>query len=221
MNIIHTFEEVNEKKYRTDFEMLLHESNIEDFYSHERGVVTISTMHKSKGREFDNVYMLVGNVNMNSDEEKRKLYVGMTRAKNVLHIHYNGDIFDKYAEYASVVNFDTGKYPKPSELIFQLSHKDVYLDYFKDKKAFILRYLKSGMHLTIKGNRLYSNLNGNLKPVLQFSSKCASDVNKLISSGYKPYDAKIRFICAWKGKDDTEETAVILADLYFCGNAKQ
>lgn len=220
MNIIHTFEETNEKKYRTDLEMFLHESKIEDFYANEQGIVTISTMHKSKGREFDNVYMLLRNVNMSSDEEKRKLYVGMTRAKNLLHIHYYGDVFDQYAEYATAYEIDHHTYPRPSELILQLSHKDVYLDFFKDKKPLIIR-LKSGMHLAVKGNRLYVQVNGRLTPVLQFSSKCNESVKQLISSGYVPYDAVIRFICAWKGKEDAAESAVILSDIYFRRNIEQ
>lgn len=214
LNILHTFEKTNEKKYRTDFEMFLHESNIEDFYTNEQGVITISTMHKSKGREFDNVYMLLNNVNMESDEEKRKLYVGMTRAKNLLHIHYFSDVLDKYAEFATTDEIDLHTYPKPSELILQLSHKDVYLDFFKDKKLLILQ-LKSGTHLMVRGNRLYIQVNGKLKPVLQFSSKCNENVKQLIESGYLPYDAVIRFICAWKGKEDITESAVILADIYF------
>lgn len=217
MNILHTFEETNEKKYRTDFEMFLHESKIEDFYKNEKSVITISTMHKSKGREFDNVYMLLGNVNMGSDEEKRKLYVGMTRAKKLLHIHYFGNVFDQYAEYATTDEIDPHTYPKPSEIILQHSHRDVYLDFFKDKKALILR-LKSGMHLTVKDNRLYIQENGKLMPVLQFSSKCNENVKQLIASGYMPYDSVIRFICAWKGKADTSESAVILADIYFHRN---
>ena len=214
MNILHTFSETNEKRYRTDFEMFLHESKIEDFYTNESGVITISTIHKSKGREFDNVYMLLSNAGMGSDEEKRKLYVGMTRAKNLLHIHYFGDAFDQYAEYATTDEMDLHTYPKPSELILQLSHKDVYLDFFKDKKALILK-LKSGMHLAVKGSRLYVQTDGRLTPVLQFSSKCNESVKQLITSGYVPYDAVIRFICAWKGKEDTIESAVILADIYF------
>lgn len=220
MNIIHTFEETNEKKYRTDLEIFLHESKIEDFYANEQGIVTISTMHKSKGREFDNVYMLISNVNMGSDEEKRKLYVGMTRAKKLLHIHYYGDVFDQFAEYATAYEIDHHTYPRPSELILQLSHKDVYLDFFKDKKSLIIR-LKSGMHFAVKGNRLYVQVNGRLTPVLQFSSKCSENVNQLISSGYVPYDAVIRFICAWKGKEDAAETAVILSDIYFRRNVEQ
>ncbi len=220
MDIIHVFEEINEKKYRTDLEMFLHESGIEDFYSNEQGVITISTMHKSKGREFDNVYMLVSNINISSDEEKRKLYVGMTRAKNLLHIHYYGDMFDKYSGYASAYDTDPRTYPKPPELILQLSHRDVYLDFFKNKKSMILQ-LKSGMHLTVSGSRLYVMANEKLKPVLQFSSKCSESIKQLISSGYAPYDAVIRFICAWKGKEDKEESAVILSDIYFRRDTEQ
>ena len=217
MNILNTFEDTNTKKYRTDFEMFLHESKIEDFYTNEKGVITISTMHKSKGREFDNVYMLLSNVSMETDEEKRKLYVAMTRAKELLHIHYYGDAFDCFAEYATTDEVDLCTYPKPSELILQLSHRDVYLGFFKDKKDTIIR-LKSGMHLTVKGCRLYIKADDKLKPILQFSKKCNDDIKKLIESGYQPYDAVIRFICAWKDKEDTEETeetAIILADVYF------
>ena len=217
MNILTTFEETNEKKYRTDLEMFLHESKIEDFYTNEKGIITISTMHKSKGREFDNVYMLLSNVSMDTDEEKRKLYVAMTRAKELLHIHYFGDAFDRFVEYATTDEVDLRTYPKPSELILQLSHRDVYLGFFKDKKDTIIR-LKSGMHLAVKGCRLYFKAGDKLQPVLQFSKKCNEDIKKLIESGYQPYDAVIRFICAWKDREDTEETeetAIILADVYF------
>ena len=147
--------------------MFLHESKIEDFFTNEKGIITISTMHKSKGREFDNVYMLLSNGNMGREEDKRKLYVGMTRAKNLLHIHYFGDAFNQYAEYATIDEIDLHTYQKPSELILQLSHRDVFLDFFKDKKSLILK-LKSGMRLAVKGNRLYVQVNGKLTPVLQF-----------------------------------------------------
>ena len=217
MNILNTFEEANEKKYRTDFEMFLHESKIEDFYTDEKGVVTISTMHKSKGREFDNVYMMLAKIDMNSDEEKRKLYVGMTRTKERLHIHCFGDTFDRFCEYASTDEVDLHSYPRPTELILQLSHSDVFLDFFKDKKSLILG-LRSGTHLQIRSNRLYIQKDDRLLPVLQFSKKCNEDVKKYISSGYSLYDAVIRFICAWKGKEDTDESAIILSDLYFRRN---
>lgn len=213
INILNTFSESNEKKYRTDLEMFLHESKIEDFYANEKGIITISTMHKSKGREFDNVYMVCSKISEN-DEDRRKLYVAMTRARKKLHIHYSGDTFDKYSGYASSTQIDPVSYPRPSEIIIQLTHKDVFLDYFKDKKNIILK-LKSGDHLYVNGNRFYIYCNNKMVPVLQLSSTCNNKIKSLADSGYEPYDAVIRFICAWQGKEDETESAVILADMYF------
>lgn len=214
MNILHTFERTYERKYHTDLEMFMHESEIEDFYTNEQNVITVSTMHKSKGREFDNVYMLLRNDIIENDEEKRKLYVAMTRAKELLHIHYSGGSFDRYAEYASACETDPHTYPRPSELILQLSHKDVYLNFFKDKKYLILG-LRSGTHLETAGSTLCTRVNGRRLPLLKFSAACEAKIKKLTDSGYSPYDAVIRFICAWKGDNDTVESAIILADIYF------
>lgn len=214
LDILNTFSELNSRKYRTDFELFLHESRLEDFYKNEKGFVTISTMHKSKGREFDNVFMLLNKPVLDSDETKRKLYVGITRAKSLLHIHYTGNVFDKFADSASAYEVDLNDYDKPAELIMQLSHKDVYLDFFKDKKSLILK-LQSGIHLKAKNNRLYIKIKDREFPVLQFSSKCYEKIKEIIAEGYVLHDAKIRFICAWKGKDDETESAVILPDIYF------
>lgn len=214
LDILTAFAETNARKYRTDFDMFLHESKIEDFYQSKQGVVTVSTMHKSKGREFDNVFMMLNDPDIDTDESKRKLYVGITRAKSLLHMHYTGDVFDKFTDAASTDEIDLHSYSKPTELIMQLSHRDVYLDFFKDKKLLILQ-LRSGTHLYAQNNRLYIRYKERLLPVLQFSSACYEKVKKLIVDGYKLYDAKIRFICAWKGKEDETETAVILPDIYF------
>lgn len=214
LDILTAFAETNTRKYRTDLDMFLHESKIEDFYKSEQGVITISTMHKSKGREFDNVFMLLNSPVLDTDETKRKLYVGITRAKSLLHIHYTGDAFDVFADTVSSYETDLHSYAKPAELIMQLSHRDVYLSFFKDKKQLILR-MQSGMHLYAKANRLYIGSGEKMIPVVQFSSACYERIKKITADGYTLYDAKIRFICAWKEKNDESETAVILPDIYF------
>ena len=206
LDILSVFEGSNLVKYRTDFNMFLHESKIEDFYKSEQDVITISTIHKSKGREFDNIIMMLNNPVTDTDEAKRKLYVGFTRAKSVLHIHYTGDYFDAFTDYVSVSENDTNSYKKSSELIIQLSHRDVHLGFFKDKKSLILR-MQSGMHLYARENRLYLYSNEKMIPVVQFSKSCYEKIKKIIDNGYKLYDSKVRFICAWKGKEDTEETS--------------
>lgn len=215
LDILNTFDKMNERKYRTDFEMFLHESKMEYFYKTEQGVVTVSTIHKSKGREFDNVFMLF-NKPIDTDETRRELYVGITRAKSLLHIHYTGNSFDKFADSATASEIDFNNYEKPTELIMQLSLRDIYLDFFKDNKLLILKQLQSGKHLTmIQNNRISIRNNGKVLPILQFSTDCYKRIKKLEADGYTLYDAKIRFICAWKGKENPTELAVILPDIYF------
>lgn len=214
LNMLEDFELSNERKYKTDLEMFLHESQLEDFYRDEQGVVTVSTVHKSKGREFDSVFMLLDNVKADTDEERRKLYVGMTRAKSNLHIHYNNDIFDDIEPNGAEKIFDERLYDRPDEIVVQLTHKDIFLDFCKGKRNVILN-AKSGEELIIRGNTLYMLRNEKIYPVVCFSRKFKDEIAAQARNGYYPIKAKVRFIVAWKGKEDVEETAVILPEIYF------
>lgn len=213
LNLLKAFELSNEKKYQTDFCMFLQESKLEDFYREEQGVVLVSTIHKSKGREFDNVYMLLDNVPVNTDENRRAVYVGLTRAKNELYIHYNNDIFDRFIIDGVDQSKDSRTYDGPHEIIMQLSHSDVFLDYFRDKQKLIAP-LCSGMELTVQNSCLYARTVSGQRPVLRFSKQFNSKLENLQRQGYHPLKAKIRFIAAWKGKNNDEECYIILPDLY-------
>ena len=91
-------------------------------------------MHKSKGKEFDNVYMLITDPNLGDNENRRKLYVAMTRARNNLYIHYTSEVYDQYAADTTVCEVDDKNYDKPYELIMQLSHRDVYFRFDESEK---------------------------------------------------------------------------------------
>ena len=52
-------------------------------------------IHKAECRGFDSVYMMLDKVSVN-DESRRKIYVGLTRAKNELYVNYNNEIFDRF-----------------------------------------------------------------------------------------------------------------------------
>ena len=71
----------------------LFESKLEDFCGEGDATIFVSTIHKAKGREFDTVYMLLDNQEANKEEDVRKLYVGLTRAKQDLYIHCNTPLF--------------------------------------------------------------------------------------------------------------------------------
>jgi len=89
---IGTFRKLHPKtKYRSDLEIFLQESQLEDFIESDRDTIIVSTMHKVKGREFDNVYLILNDYIPDDDAKRRLLYVAMTRAKSMLEIHYNDD----------------------------------------------------------------------------------------------------------------------------------
>lgn len=72
---------------------------------HDPDAIILSTFHSSKGLEFEEVFLVDINegiiphkkANMDADleEERRLLYVGMTRAKDRLHIFYTKERFGK------------------------------------------------------------------------------------------------------------------------------
>ena len=213
LKMLSDFEKINKTKYRTDLEEFIKESEYEDFYAEENGTVFVSTVHKSKGREFDVVYMLLNNVSCSSDEEKRKIYVGITRAKDELYIHCNNNIFDRIASQATEISCDDTVYEEPSEIMLQLSYKDIFLDFFKDKKNIVFR-LQSGDSLLTENEYLSAVIDGKIVKVVKFSKAFRGNLEKLKEKGYEPFTAKIRFISAWKGKEDETETAIVLPDLY-------
>ena len=214
-NMIMDFEKIYLIKYRTDLEEFIRESNYEDFYNDsDKEVIYVSTIHKAKGREFDNVYMMLKNVQLTNDESRRKIYVGMTRAKNELHIHTNTKIF----EYCVNENFEfihnENKYNEPLEIMVQTTHKDVVLDFFKNKKE-IISSLRSGMPLKINDIFLSVELNGRDVNIAKFSKSFIEKYEILKNNGYKPIRANIQFIVYWKSEEDDEETPIILSNLFF------
>ena len=214
LKMILDFEKINKTKYRTDLEEFIKESKYEDFYTEEKETVLVSTIHKSKGREFDTVYILLNNVSCVNDEEKRKIYVGLTRAKEELYIHCNNNLFDNIA---TNIVCDENVYDEPSEIMLQLSYRDVVLDFFKDKKDTIIK-LRSGDVLHLEEEHLCAVINGKLVKVIKYSKAFKEKLDFLKAKGYEATAATIRFILAWKGKDDENETAIILPDL--CLNKK-
>ncbi len=214
LEILETFENVNERYYISDLTCFLHESRLEDFCQLEQGAVIVSTMHKAKGREFDSVYIMLDDYHIHTDEEKRTLYVAMTRAKKNLHIHYNQNLLDSFISDDIEFCQNMTVYQKPEFLKIQLSMRDVWLNFFKDKKRIILS-MQSGKLLAWQGKYLGIYHQHQFIPLLQFSNKFQEKMQNLIRQGYQPFRAEVHFIIAWKGKEDTEESAVLLPDLYF------
>lgn len=208
---ISLFEQTNKAKYLTDFKEFVFESTVEDFCDLSGADVVVSTIHKSKGREFDDVYMLVSKQQHIQDGILRRYYVGATRAKERLFIHTDSSLFDRVP--ADEHHVSSQQFDLPDEIIVQLSHKDVNLGFFKPRKNEILS-LRPGQTLRFDNICLYDG--GKNTPVAQLSQKMQGDLRLWAEKGYSVKSASVRFIVAWRPKDaprEEKEHAVLLADL--------
>lgn len=211
-NIIIAFQETNPKrKYKSDLEIFIHESKLEDFYSENGETIFVSTIHKAKGKEFDNVFIMLENFNFSTDENKRLLYVAMTRAKTNLTIHLNSKFLDHLTaeNLERIENKET--HLQPSELAMHLSLKDVWLDYFITRQH-LISALKSGDRLIVKEDECFGE---NGKSVLKFSKQFVEQIENMKEKNYILKSAKVNFIVYWKKENTEVEAKIILPELYF------
>ncbi|BCR35203.1 RecQ family ATP-dependent DNA helicase [Mariniplasma anaerobium] len=205
-----TFELLNHKiKYMSDLYEFLKESSYDDFVTCKQ--LLVSTLHKSKGREFDNVIILFDNEFDLKNRDKRLLYVGMTRAKTNLLIHYSSD----YLRFNDISNseyyVDKNDYELPNELTFTLTHKEVNLGYFKFTQKSV-ESIDIGAALTLidNGRLIHDN-----SKILQFSKKYKEDIEKLLEQGYVFDGAIVKYKLYWYNPDIEEELVIILPELKF------
>ncbi len=211
-NLIRQFEESNSKtKYKSDFEVFVRESKLEDFYNENGETIFVSTIHKAKGKEFDNVFIMLENFNPATDEAKRQLYVAMTRAKRNLTIHLNGNYLDNLAADNLERVEGREEHLPPSELAIHLSFKDIWLDYFITRQHHVSQ-LTSGDALTINGDEC-TNSKGH--SVLKFSKQFLNTIEAVKKKGFHLKQAKVNFIVYWKKEDEERETKIILPEVYF------
>ena len=198
-------EECPGRKYISDFENFLLESRLEDFSKSRSSEIIVSTIHKSKGCEYDNVYISLKGLGDITDKERRMIYVGMTRAKNNLSVHYsNVNLFlDKSLQ--GLIIEDNTVYGAPVEVLMQLSHRNVVLDIFKGCQD-SLPGLLSGTGLFVSGDYLYAETGGRRVKVLRFSSAFRNQLSRMVSKGYLPVKAKVRFQVFWSYEEPTGET---------------
>ena len=207
-SIILTFEQIYSRKYLSDWKTYLFESNLEDFYSAQGETVIVSTIHKAKGKEFDNVFLLLNNGNSLSDEKKREIYVAITRAKQNISIHLNGHYFNNIVNGLTEIRTDNNQYPIPQRLCYLLTHKDLNLDTFISSYCQAAIYnLKSGMPLQLKANGC-TDFHGN--EILRFSRKFQNTLEELDKKGYRLKEAAVNFVVYWERRKDKQEVKIVL-----------
>jgi len=211
-NLIRDFETANPRvRYKSDLEVFIRESKLEDFNGENGETILVSTIHKAKGKEFDNVFLMLGDFNPATDDAKRLLYVAMTRAKRNLTIHLNSDFLLRLrAENMEKIG-DRQIHSPAMEMAMHPGFRDVWLDYFISRQH-LLNKLTSGDTLIVNEEEC---LNPEGKSVLKFSQQFVKQLAELKDKGYDLKSAKVNFIVHWTKEETGQEVKIILPELSF------
>ena len=145
------------------------------------------------------------------DEKRREIYVALTRAKNKLSIHLNSYYPEIFGNEEKIIRFDKAYYPMPERLLFLLTHRDVWLDFFKDaRRQEAIGNLKSGMPLRLMEGGCCDSSD---KEVVRFSNSFKKEIEKWLDKGYELKEARVNFVVYWKKTGEEEEVKVLLPEI--------
>ncbi len=211
LNLITAFESCNRRTiYKSDFKSFLRESGLEDFVDAASSSIIVSTMHKVKGKEFNNVFLLLdGKGFQNKDEDNRLLYVALTRAKDNISLHFDGSMRSRFAVGGVEIFYDRRQYAPSNERTLLLTHRDVWLNDFINRQRAI-SFLRAGDALNVTETGC-SDLRGNT--VLKFSAGFRNKLDQFREKGYSLAAAKVNYILWWQGEDMKSPVKVVLPEL--------
>lgn len=202
----------------TDLTDFLAETPYEDFSADSQDTVVVSTVHKAKGREFDNVYLVLNHEGTMTDADRRTRYVGLTRAKHRLSVHYSGFAGQDFSRLPDLkISRDERIYPCSTELGLSLTLEDVWLGSFAAHKGYIFqKRICAGSPITLGKDGAIRDQTGELLGLLSRKFK-EGTLGQLAQKGFVLDQAKVGLVVAWKNKtgQTEEESAVILPDLLF------
>jgi len=106
---------------------------------------------------------------------------------------------------------DRGQYELPGKLAMQLSHRDVWLDYFIGRQ-YLVGSLQSGDILQYKDGEWLTDRG---QSVLRTSKRFAELLERVQKNGYEPQFAKVNFIVFWRKEAEEQEIRIVLPELNF------
>ena len=211
LRFIYNFDRLNKNKYKTDWLEYLASLRIDEAFTPDRESIIVSTMHSAKGKEFDHVFLLLDGYLINKDENKRVVYVALTRAKQFLEIHTNMPYLDKFQGETIEWKTGIGKPEQPPHIALQCTLEDVGLWAFqREKTEKIIEALRAGDPLsydpeldkwicTEKGERLF-----------KFANKFLERLETYAGQGYRVTAMQVDHVVQWKGKEAKRAWLVVL-----------
>lgn len=209
-HIIEKFEDEHSEDIKTAqnhyilmFKEYLNEISFDEFEPTKADVI-VSTMHKSKGKEFESVYVGIEPNFIKNDYDTRLLYVAMTRAKTKLHINVKDSVLDGYKGMVNSFVQNTHQNEEPNKILFMMGLKDTFLSNKAAQEGISKTKPKAGEYIKISNDavRLYKN-----KTMVAMTSNAFREkISEQEKKGYKLLEeCQIEYVVRWKNKNEDGE----------------
>ena len=217
-----------ETVYYSDLVEFIRETRFEDLQRDAAAPVTVCTIHKAKGTEFDSVHVWLTPERMD-DEARRRIFVAITRAREALTIHEAAPFTlftsllqgtkDKDLAGTQILSDDKA-WERPEKIVLELTLRDVNLGFYKGKKALICSVRtgsdmrgpdKHGIFRVVVNDRTAGSRRTLF--VAQLSRAGRKHLERLNAIGYGVHSVTAGAIVAWLDKDTGNEEAVLIPRL--------
>ncbi|AXG71755.1 ATP-dependent DNA helicase RecQ [Kordia sp. SMS9] len=209
-------------KLLVDWYDYIHEINMQDAVNADSNVIVIATIHKTKGKEFDHVYVLLEDYKFNTAEAKRVLYVACSRAKLSLQLHCNSNFFDEFESNALETIHFKGTTQQPSSFEVVLNHEEINLNSIKFRNIpHLISKLISGEKLQkdivqFKTNEALGLANLNTANILLFSEKFLTEKHVVFEKDtYQLIAGSVEYLVFWYDKNEEKEYKIVLPRLQY------
>jgi ATP-dependent DNA helicase RecQ len=211
---IKAFEFAAGRKYLIDWREYCAQLRLEDVLFPDQQKVFVSTMHKAKGKEFDEVFLLLDGFDWEKAESKRAIYVAITRAKQFLEIHSNRPYFDAISTDEMERKVGVTSQGQDPERVIECGLDDVVLDLYKTIDGRLAAsQMQAGDKLKIEQAPHLQLRNSQGKMIVNFSNKMKSELEKLQAQGYLLHRAMVKHCVWWTPQQEQESYLVVLPKL--------
>jgi ATP-dependent DNA helicase RecQ len=189
------------------------EYKVNDLIDELNSKITISTIHKAKGREYETVFLFLPDIPLNDDDDFRRLYVAMTRAKKNLHVFTNNKRIISLADETCTITDDINLYAEPDQFAINFNYTDVNLGFFTSQNIIKTNSaVHSGKQLNFKENNqmLYVD---DTHCCCKLSTKGLKKLQTWLDRGFRVSDAEAEYSVRWFNPDDEKKYPVILPKL--------
>lgn len=193
-----------------------------DEFDFGKSKVVVSTIHKSKGKEWNDVYLcakedFIDSNSRQSEYDKRLAYVAITRAKNNLYIHSKMSLFDNFKDCYNEVDICNVQFDPINRVVLSMGLGDIALTNEYSESGIFKKLPMAGQIIDVVDKKQHINLHKDGQQVAALSNEMVKKIRD--QHGYRlDNKAEIENVVEWTDKKDGKIYKQVLCKIFLSRN---